>query len=87
MRNKRPLQLSVIGALSSMAPAEKYLKIDISSPAGYVIGLMFFHFGKKMLGQVERSGAIQVFRNADGGGGGCLIFWKKALRRCNVQCY
>ena len=21
------------------------------------------------------------------GGGGCLIFWKKALRRCNVQCY
>ena len=36
------------------------------------------------------SGAIQVLRNADGGGGvggGCLIFWKKALRRCNVQCY
>ena len=31
-------------------------------------------------------GAIQVLRNADGGGG-CLIFWKKALRRCNVQCY
>ena len=29
-------------------------------------------------------GAIQVLRNADGG---CLIFWKKALRRCNVQCY
>ena len=22
-----------------------------------------------------------------GVGGGCLIFWKKALRRCNVQCY
>ena len=21
------------------------------------------------------------------GVGGCLIFWKKALRRCNVQCY
>ena len=32
-------------------------------------------------------GAIQMLRNADGGGGGCLIFWKKALRRCNVQCY
>ena len=29
---------------------------------------------------------IQVLRNADGGGG-CLIFWKKALRRCNIQCY
>ena len=28
-------------------------------------------------------GAIQVLRNADGGGG-CLIFWKKAVRRCNV---
>ena len=25
-------------------------------------------------------------RNADGGGG-CQIFRKKALRRCNVQCY
>ena len=22
-----------------------------------------------------------------GGGGGCQIFWKKALRRCKVQCY
>ena len=31
-------------------------------------------------------GAIQVLRNADGGGG-CPIFRKKALRRCNVQCY
>ena len=31
-------------------------------------------------------GAIQVLRNVDGGGG-CPIFWKKALRRCNVQCY
>ena len=31
-------------------------------------------------------GVIQVLRNA-GGGGGCLIFWKKALRRCNIQCY
>ena len=29
-----------------------------------------------------RIGAIQVLRNADGGeGGGCLVFWKKALRR------
>ena len=27
-------------------------------------------------------GAIQMLRN---GGGGCLIFWKKALRRCNVH--
>ena len=34
----------------------------------------------------EYFGAIQVLRNADGGGGG-LIFWKKALRRCNVQRY
>ena len=33
-----------------------------------------------------RYGVIQVLRNADGGGG-CPIFWKKALRRCNVQCY
>ena len=24
-------------------------------------------------------GAIQVLRNADGGGGGCLIFWKKGV--------
>ena len=31
-------------------------------------------------------GAIQVLRNADGVGG-CQIFRKKALRRCNVQCY
>ena len=31
-------------------------------------------------------GAIQVLRNADGGGG-CQILRKKALRRCNVQCY
>ena len=31
-------------------------------------------------------GAIQVLRNADGGGG-CQIFWEKALRRCKVQCY
>ena len=31
-------------------------------------------------------GAIQVLRNADGGGG-CHIFWKKALRRCKVQRY
>ena len=31
-------------------------------------------------------GAIQVLRNADGGGG-CQIFQKKALRRCKVQCY
>ena len=31
-------------------------------------------------------GPIQVLRNAEGGGG-CLIFWKKALRMCNVQCY
>ena len=29
-----------------------------------------------------------MLRNADGGGGGgCLIFLKKALRRCNIQCY
>ena len=27
-----------------------------------------------------------MLRNADGGGG-CQIFRKKALRRCNVQCY
>ena len=33
-------------------------------------------------------GAIQMLRNADGGGGGgCQIFREKALRRCNVQCY
>ena len=32
-------------------------------------------------------GTIQVLRNADGGGGGCMIFGEKALRRCNVQCY
>ena len=25
-----------------------------------------------------------MLRNADGGGGGGLIFWKKALGRCNV---
>ena len=42
VRNKRPLQLSVIGTLSSMAPAEKYIKVDVSSPAGYVIGSMSF---------------------------------------------
>ena len=32
-------------------------------------------------------GAIQVLRNTDGGGGGCQIFPKKALRRCKVQRY
>ena len=32
-------------------------------------------------------GAIQVLRNADGGGGRGQIFRKKALRRCKVQCY
>ena len=31
-------------------------------------------------------GAIQVLRNADGGGG-CQIFREKELRRCKVQCY
>ena len=32
--------------------------------------------------------AIQVLRNADGGGGGGVTFSrKKPLRRCNVQCY
>ena len=36
---------------------------------------------------VAFEGAIQVLRNA-GGGGGCPIFReKKALRRCNIQCY
>ena len=35
---------------------------------------------------VLQIGAIKVLRNTDGGGG-CLIFWEKALRRCNVQCY
>ena len=32
-------------------------------------------------------GAIQVLRNADGGGGGGVKFPEKALRRCKVQCY
>ena len=27
-----------------------------------------------------------MLRNADGGGG-CQIFQKKTLRRCNAQCY
>ena len=31
-------------------------------------------------------GAIQLLRNADGGGG-CQIFLEKVLRRCKVQCY
>ena len=31
-------------------------------------------------------GAIQVLRNADGGGG-CPIFQKKTLRRCKLQRY
>ena len=30
-------------------------------------------------------GAIQVLRNAVGGGGGCQLSRKKALRRCTVQ--
>ena len=34
----------------------------------------------------EKDLGAKVLRNADGGGG-CPIFWKKALRRCNVQCY
>ena len=33
-----------------------------------------------------RIGAIQVLRNAEGGGGG-HIFQKKVLRRCKVQRY
>ena len=28
-----------------------------------------------------------MLRNADGGGGGCKIFQKKALRRCKDQRY
>ena len=28
-----------------------------------------------------------MLHNADGGGGGCQIFNKKALRRCKVQRY
>ena len=35
----------------------------------------------------RRFGAIQVLRNADGGGGGCPIFRGITLRRCKVQCY
>ena len=50
------------------------------------ISLERLHFGVSRVG-LKSQGAIQVLRNADGGGGGCLIFWKKALRRCNIQCY
>ena len=32
-------------------------------------------------------GAIQVLRNADGGGGVYQIFQKKPLQRCKVQRY
>ena len=32
-------------------------------------------------------GAIQVLRNADGGGEVCQIFREKALQRCKVQRY
>ena len=32
-------------------------------------------------------GAIQVLRNADGGGGGVRFSGGKTLRRCKVQCY
>ena len=35
---------------------------------------------KKFSEEFSELGAIQVLRNADGGGG-CLIFWKKVLRR------
>ena len=35
---------------------------------------------------ISTSGAIQVLRNADGGGG-VRFSGKKALRRCKVQCY
>ena len=38
-------------------------------------------------GPLNRLGAIQVLRNADGGGGGVLFSGEKTLRRCNVQCY
>ena len=43
---------------------------------------------KKCITKVYGSvlGAMQVLRNADGGGG-CQIFGEKALRRCKVQCY
>ena len=37
-------------------------------------------------GSIFSIGAIQVLRNADGGGG-FKIFQKKALPRCKVQCY
>ena len=44
--------------------------------------------GRGQISRLEKQalGAIQVLRNADGGGG-YQIFRKKALRRCNVQCY
>ena len=32
-------------------------------------------------------GAIQVIRNANGGGGGCQMFREKALQRYKVQRY
>ena len=41
VRNKRPLLLAVIGTLANMATTEKYLKVDVPSPAGYIIGEFF----------------------------------------------
>ena len=57
-----------------------YYMEEISVCSVNVVGLSLHLTG------IHEQGAIQVLRNADGGGGG-LIFWKKALRRCNVQCY
>ena len=59
-----------------------------------------FHMKPEILVNLYRSIIESIFNRVDNGmgpfkcyvtqmgvGGGCLIFWKKALRRCNVQCY
>jgi len=33
--------LAVIGTLANMATTEKYLKVDVPSPTGYIIGEFF----------------------------------------------
>ena len=54
--------------------------LQVSTGEENLCKLKWFH------GVSNSIGAIRVLRNANGGGG-CQIFWKKALRRCKVQCY
>ena len=47
---------------------------------------MTFIIGWRRIASATTKGPFKCYVTQMGVGG-CLIFWKKALRRCNVQCY